>query len=288
MTMESEVGPLPVALYVVATPLGNLADITQRALNTLRDVAVVACEDTRHSRRLLDHYGIRTRTLALHEHNEAAAAERLHELLAGGHSVALVSDAGTPAVSDPGARTVAALRARGHRVVPLPGPNAAITALSAAGLLDAEFHFAGFLPSKSAARRQHIGRLRDLPATLVFYEAPHRISEMLRDLVELLEGERTLVVARELTKLFEQIVSMPLAEALDWLAADSHHQRGEFVLLLSSAPVRQGLTPQSLQLLQLLLGELPLKQAVRLAAQISGESKNALYDEALALRQDAL
>lgn len=286
--MENEVVVLPAALYVVATPLGNLADISQRALATLRAVAVVACEDTRHSRRLLDHYGIATRTLALHEHNEASAAERLHELLAAGQSVALVSDAGTPAISDPGARTVAALRARGHRVVPLPGPNAAVTALSAAGLMDDEFHFVGFLPSKSAARRHTLERLRGLAATLVFYEAPHRIEETLGDLVAVLEGTRTLVVARELSKLFEQIVSLPLAEALDWLKADANHQRGEFVLLVSSAPVQPGLSPEALRCLQLLLAELPLKQAVRLAAQLSGASKNALYEEALALRQDTL
>lgn len=279
------------ALYVVATPLGNIADITLRALDTLRTVDVVACEDTRHTRRLLDHYDIRVPTLALHEHNEASAAQKLISLLAAGQRIALVSDAGTPAVSDPGARAVAAVRAAGFPVIPLPGPNAAITALSAAGLADpadTQFHFVGFLPAKTGARRACIESLRSLSATLVFYEAPHRITETVADLAELLEPTRTLVIARELTKLFEQIVTLPLAEAPAWLAADANRQRGEFVLLVAAPPpADDAIDAASQRTLQLLLAELPLKQAVKLAAEITGAPKNALYDAALSLKQNA-
>lgn len=280
------------ALYVVATPLGNLADITLRALELLRAVDAIACEDTRHTRRLLDHYEIRAPLFALHEHNEAGAARKLISLLAEGKRVALVSDAGTPGISDPGARAVAAVRVAGYPVIPLPGANAAIAALSAAGLADPHFLFVGFLPAKSTARRQQIEALREslksTPAALVFYEAPHRIVDSVADLAELLEPQRTLVVARELTKLFEQIASMPLAEAPAWLAADPNRQRGEFVLLVSAAPPAQGLPADVLRILKLLLAELPLKQAVKLAAEISGTPKNALYDQALVWKDGKL
>ena len=279
------------ALYVVATPLGNIADITLRALDVLRAADAIACEDTRHTRRLLDHYDIRIPAFPLHEHNEAGAAQKLIGMLADGKRVALVSDAGTPGVSDPGARAVAAVRAAGYPVIPLPGPNAAITALSAAGLIDADdahFLFAGFLPSKPGARRQQIEALKAIPAALVFYEAPHRIVEAVADLAELLEPQRTLVVARELTKLFEQIAAMPIAEAPAWLAADANRQRGEFVLLVSAPPANEGLDADVLRTLKLLLAELPLKQAVKLAAEISGASKNALYEQALALKDEGL
>ncbi|HTY98826.1 MAG TPA: 16S rRNA (cytidine(1402)-2'-O)-methyltransferase, partial [Rhodocyclaceae bacterium] len=181
---------LPLALYVVATPLGNLDDISRRAVEVLKAADLVACEDTRHTRRLLDHYGIDASTLALHEHNEQAAAEKVIGLLRAGKRVALVSDAGTPGISDPGARAVAAVRAAGFAVVPLPGPNAAIAALSAAGLPDERFLFAGFLPAKSAARRSEIEALKAMPAALVFYEAPHRIEETVADLAALLEPTR--------------------------------------------------------------------------------------------------
>jgi len=276
------------ALYVVATPLGNLADITLRALELLRAVDAIACEDTRHTRRLLDHYEIRAPLFALHEHNEAGAARKLIGLLAAGKRVALVSDAGTPGVSDPGARAVSAVRAAGYPVIPLPGANAAIAALSAAGLTDPQFLFVGFLSAKTTARREKIESLRSTPAVLVFYEAPHRIVDTIADLAELLEPQRTLVVARELTKLFEQIASMPLAEAPAWLAADPNRQRGEFVLLVSAAPPAEGLPADVLRILKLLLAELPLKQAVKLAAEISGTPKNALYDQALAWKEGKL
>lgn len=276
------------ALYVVATPLGNLGDITLRALEVLRDADAIACEDTRHTRRLLDHHDIQVPAFALHEHNEAGAAQKLIGLLATGKAVALVSDAGTPGISDPGARAVAAVRSAGYPVIPLPGANAAITALSAAGMDDAQFLFVGFLPAKAMARRQQIERLKAIPALLVFYEAPHRIVETIADLAELLEPQRTLVVARELTKLFEQIASMALADAPAWLAEDPNRQRGEFVLLVSAAPPAQELPGEALRTLKLLLAELPLKQAVKLAAEISAQPKNALYQLALAWKDEKL
>ena len=269
------------ALYVVATPLGNLGDIGARALEVLRGADAIACEDTRHTRRLLEHFGIRSETFSLHEHNEAAAAERLVRLLREGRTLALVSDAGTPAVSDPGARAVAAVRAAGFAVIPVPGPNAAIAALSASGLTDPHFLFYGFLPAKEAARRKAIAGLKPLPCALVFYEAPHRIGETVADLAAELEPQRTLVIARELTKLFESIASLPLAEAPAWLAADEDRRRGEFVLAVSAPPPAEGIGPEAVRVLELLLAELPLKQAVKLAAEISGDSKNALYDLAL-------
>ena len=272
------------ALYVVATPLGNLGDIGARALEVLRGVDAIACEDTRHTRKLLDHFGIRAETFSLHEHNEAAAAERLLRLLRDGRTLALVSDAGTPAVSDPGARAVAAVRQAGLEVIPVPGPNAAIAALSASGLADPHFLFYGFLPAKEAARRKAVAALKGLPFALVFYEAPHRIEETVADLAAELEPQRTLVIARELTKLFESIVSLPLAEAPAWLAADENRRRGEFVLAVSAPPPAEAIDAESMRVLDVLLAELPLKQAVKLAAEISGASRNALYDLALARR----
>lgn len=272
------------ALYVVATPLGNLDDITLRALEILRGAELIACEDTRHTRHLLDRHGIRAQLLAVHEHNESAAAEKLVALLREGRRVALVSDAGTPGISDPGARAVAAVRAAGLSVVPLPGPSAAVTALSASGLPDARYLFAGFLPAKATARRAAIEELAAVPAALVFYEAPHRIEETVADLAALLEPGRTLVVARELTKLFEQIAAMPVAEGPAWLAADANRRRGEFVLIVSGPPPREGLDAATERVLKTLLAELPVKQAAKLAAEITGAAKNDLYRRALELK----
>lgn len=283
MSAEGQDG-LPSALYVVATPLGNLGDITLRALDTLRRAQFVACEDTRHTRRLLDHFGIGAKLLALHEHNEQESAQRLVDLLAAGKTVAMVSDAGTPAVSDPGARAVARVREAGHRVVPVPGPNAAIAALSAAGMTDAHFLFYGFLPARSGARRSEIEALRELPFALVFYEAPHRITDTVSDLAALLDSSRTLIVARELTKVFEHIESMPLGEATAWLAEDDNRRRGEFVLVVSGAPADPHRDRDGERILRLLLAELPVKQAVKLAAQITGAHRNALYRQALVLK----
>ena len=270
-------------MYVVPTPLGNLADLTRRAEEILRTVPWVAAEDTRHSGPLLKQLGSSARTLPAHRHNEHEAAARIVERLQAGESVALVSDAGTPGISDPGARVVAAVRAAGCRVVPLPGPCAAITALSASGLVDEHFLFYGFLPSKGGQRRQAIAALREQPAALVFYEAPHRVLETVADLAAGL-GERTLVIARELTKLFESIHSCPLHEALAWLEADANRQRGEFVLIVSGAPAGAD-DGEGERVLQLLLADgLPVKQAAKLAAAITGAAKNALYERALALK----
>ena len=273
----------PAALYVVATPIGNLGDITQRARELLGDADVIACEDTRHSAVLLRHIGARAKLLALHEHNEARACERVLEHLEAGRRVALISDAGTPGISDPGARTVARVREAGFAVVPIPGPNAAIAALSAAGMREPHFLFFGFLPSKPAARRKEIAGLRPLPHALVFYEAPHRIVETVDDLASGLEPARELVIARELTKTFETVERMPLAQAPGWLAADANRQRGEFVLIVSGAPPPDGPGAEAERILRLLLAELPLRQAVALAAQISGAPRNALYRRALEL-----
>jgi len=272
-------------LFIVATPIGNLGDISLRTLETLRSADVIACEDTRHAKRLLDHHGIRGKLLALHEHNEPLAAEKLVGLLESGKNVAIISDAGTPAISDPGARTVAAVRAAGFRISPLPGPNAAVAALSASGF-EGPFYFAGFLPKKVGARKTALEALKSIPATLVFYEAPHRIGETVADLVEILEPEREIVIARELTKLFEEIVRMPLADALSWLAADEHRRRGEFVLMISPPPpkVTGDMNAHTERILKLLLAELPVSQAAKLAAAITGAPKHALYERALALK----
>jgi 16S rRNA (cytidine1402-2'-O)-methyltransferase len=274
------------ALYVVATPIGNLGDITLRALETLRGVDLVACEDTRHARHLLDHHGIRVPTLALHRHNENEAADKLIRLLGEGKRIALVSDAGTPGVSDPGARAVAAVRAAGFRVVPLPGPNAAVAALSAAGLADERFLFVGFLPAKVGARGTAIRELAGVDAALVFYEAPHRVAETVAELAALLEPQREIVIARELTKLFEQIARMPLGAAPAWLAADANRQRGEFVLVVSAPPPRAGFDAEAERILVALMAELPVRQAAKLAAEITGQPKNALYARALELKGD--
>jgi 16S rRNA (cytidine1402-2'-O)-methyltransferase len=275
------------ALYVVATPLGNRQDMTLRALAVLRAVDLVACEDKRHSQRLFDSHGLAPHTYALHEHNEQEGATRIIERLTQGQHVAFVSDAGTPAVSDPGARLVARVQEAGFPVIPVPGPCAAIAALSASGLAAARFQFVGFLPPKSAARRASIEALRGLDAALVFYEAPHRVLECVEDLVAVLEPEREIVVCRELTKMFEQIVRMPLSEALDWIKADSNRERGEFVLLVGPSPVSEGIPPDAQRVLKLLLAEMPLKTAAKLAAEITGVHKNALYDLALALKDNA-
>jgi 16S rRNA (cytidine1402-2'-O)-methyltransferase len=274
------------ALYVVATPIGNLGDITLRALETLRGVDLVACEDTRHAKHLLDHYSLRVPTLALHQHNENEAAAKLIGLLAEGRRIALISDAGTPGICDPGARTVAAVRAAGFRVVPLPGANAAITALAAAGLLDEHFLFVGFLPAKVGARKTAIMQLRDVAAALVFYEAPHRVLETVSDLAGLLSTRHEIIIARELTKLFEQIERLPLTQALEWLQADANRQRGEFVLIVSAPPAREAaaLDAAAEHVLTTLLAELPVKQAVKLATEITNQPKNALYARALALK----
>lgn len=283
MTSES---PLPPALYVVPTPLGNLSDISARAVAVLRGVTWVACEDTRHSTPLLRHHGVAARLLAAHEHNEEEAAARIVGLLQAGEPVALVSDAGTPGISDPGARLVARVHAAGLRVVPLPGPCAAVTALSAAGLADdPHFLFYGFLPARAGQRDEALRALAGLPFALVFYEAPHRILDTVDALAAVLGAQRTLVLARELTKVFETIHVAPLGEVPAWLRQDANRQRGEFVLVVSGA--RQSAAPdEGKRVLQLLLDDgLPVRQAAKLAHAITGVAKNALYELALSLRR---
>lgn len=275
------------ALYVVPTPIGNLGDMTLRAIEILRQVPWVAAEDTRHSGPLLKHYGSDARLMPAHEHNEEAAAQQVIARLDGGESVALLSDAGTPAISDPGARLVARVRAAGFRVVPLPGACAAISALSASGLPAPHFLFYGFLPARTAQRETTLRGLSALPHTLVFYEAPHRILETVESLAAVFGPDRTLVMARELTKLFETIHSGLLGDAYDWLTADANRQRGEFVLLVSGAQEAAD-DSESARVLKLLLGEgLPVKQAAKLAHAITGAKKNAMYEMALAFQQHA-
>lgn len=280
---------LECALYVVATPIGNLSDITLRALEVLGAVDTIAAEDTRNTKHLLQHHGIaETRLLALHQHNERGAAEKVIALLQQGQNVALVTDAGTPAVSDPGAVLVEAVRAAGFRVIPIPGASAVVAALSASGLTAPHFLFYGFLPNKSAARRSVLQTLSEHPYTLVFYEAPHRILECTEDLHAVFDDAREIVFAREVTKLFESIHRCKLGAAMDWLNSDANNQRGEFVLLLSGAPERtQGLDVNAERTLAALLEELPLKQAVQLAVKITGENKNELYQRALELKAGA-
>jgi len=279
---------LEAALYVVATPIGNLRDITLRALDVLASADVIAAEDTRNTSHLLTHYGISTnRLVSLHQHNERGAAEKIVDRLQTGQSVALVSDAGTPAVSDPGVLLVHAVRAAGLRVIPVPGPSAAIAALSSAGFSEPHFLFYGFLPSKSTARRAALQTLVSYPCTLVFYEAPHRIVECVADLCEVLGAERQIVLAREITKLFESIHTSALCDAGEWLQSDTNHQRGEFVLLVSGAIPQAGLAAEAIGTLAKLLDELPLKQAVQLAAKITGAHRNELYQKALQLKGPA-
>ena len=269
------------ALYVVPTPLGNLGDLTQRAADILRAVPWVAAEDTRHSAPLLKHIASSARLLAAHEHNEEQAAQQVIARLAAGESVALVSDAGTPAISDPGARLVARVREAGFRVVPLPGACAAVTALSASGLSEAQFVFYGFLPARAKQREDALRNLLDLPYALVFYEAPHRIVESVASLVNVFGAQRTLVMARELTKIFESIHSAPLGEALAWLQEDSNRQRGEFVLIVSGATENSD-DGEGARVLKLLIDDgLPVKQAAKLTHAITGAAKNAMYELAL-------
>ena len=272
-------------LYVVATPIGNLADIGLRALHVLGLVDALACEDTRHTQQMLRAYGLersQQSLLAVHQHNEAEAAASVLERLARGERVAYVSDAGTPAISDPGARLVQAVRAAGHRVVPLPGASSVTTLLSAAGVLGDGFVFRGFLPSKATERAQAVQALAQEPRAVVLLEAPHRIEALAQALAVL--GERPVTVGRELTKQFEQIETRAAQALPAWLAERPEHQRGEFVLVLHEQAGAAALG-EGERMLRALLPELPLKTAVRLAAELSGESRNALYERALALKQ---
>lgn len=279
----------PATLYLVPTPIGNLADLTLRSIHVLVLVDAVACEDTRVSGSLLRHLGLDKPLLAVHEHNEAEAAPQVLARLARGERVAYLSDAGTPAISDPGARLVAAAQAGGYRVMPLPGASSVVTALSAAGDAAARgFRFVGFLPAKGGERQAALAALAQEQGSTVLFEAPHRIESLLASLAAAFP-ERRLTVCRELTKQFETVVTLTAVEAPAWLAADPNRARGEFVLVLhgaSAATAAQSLPAQAERALKLLLAELPLKQAVGLAAQLSGAPRNMLYRHALALRGD--
>jgi 16S rRNA (cytidine1402-2'-O)-methyltransferase len=272
-------------LYVVATPIGNLADLSVRALAALSLCDAVACEDTRHTRPMLQALGLDKPLLAAHQHNEHEAAQTILARLGAGERVALVSDAGTPGISDPGAVLVAAVRAAGHRVVPLPGASSATAAVSAAGVTQGEagFRFIGFLPSSATARERAIAALRTEPQACVLFEAPHRIGALAQALSSLLP-ERQVTVARELTKQFEEIDTLPAAQLPAWFADGPHRGKGEFALVLhpSACLRREGLGEEAQRVLGLLLAELPLKQAVTLAAAITQEGRNTLYAAALA------
>lgn len=270
-------------LYVVATPIGNLSDLSSRARDILAAADLVACEDTRTTRPLLAAHGIAAKTFALHEHNERTALTKLVEALAAGKTVALVSDAGTPAVSDPGALLVEAAHQAGIRVVPVPGPNAAIAAYCASGFLADRFLFAGFLPATASARRKAIAAL-DASCPLILYEAPHRILETVEDLAAAFGPERELVIARELTKKFEEIARLPLGAAKAWIEAGTHRQQGEFVLVLG--PMAASETEddgEAERVLRVLLEDHSVSDAARIAARLTGGSKNALYAQALEL-----
>lgn len=270
-------------LFVVATPIGNLQDMSPRALQVLKDVRLIAAEDTRHSARLMQHFGIDTPMTACHDHNERDKGERLVERLLAGDDVALISDAGTPLISDPGYHLVRQAREAGVRVSPVPGACALIAALSAAGMPSDRFAFEGFLPAKAHGRRQRLQVLAAEDRTWMVYEAPHRLLECLQDMQQVLGDERRVLLARELTKTFETLRAAPLAELVKWVAGDSDQQRGECVLVVEGAPAPQAdeVGDEALRVLDLLLAELPLKRAAKLASEITGVRKNLLYQIAL-------
>jgi 16S rRNA (cytidine1402-2'-O)-methyltransferase len=275
----------PGVLYVVATPIGNLGDVTRRALETLAAVALIAAEDTRHTGRLLRHYGVGTPTTALHEHNERAAVPRILARLRAGEAVALVSDAGTPLLSDPGAHLVAAARAEGLPVVPVPGPSAAVAALSVAGFAADRFVFEGFLPARAGARRARLQALVGEDRTLVFYEAPHRIRETLEDLVAVFGAAREALLARELTKAFEESRRGPLADLAVWVATRPERERGEYVVVVAGCEpaAARAVGPEEERVLRVLLEALAPSAAAPLAARLTGAPRRALYARALAM-----
>ncbi len=274
-------------LYVVATPIGNLADITHRAVEVLQSVALIAAEDTRHSGRLMAHFSIKTPMISVHDHNERQRVTTIINKLSEGESIALISDAGTPLISDPGFILVRAVREAGFKVVPIPGCSALITAISAAGMPSNSFIFEGFLPAKSLGRRQQIESIMDETRTVIFYESTHRIIASLKDMMTVLGAERYVVIARELTKTFETIYGAQLSELIEWIEQDHNQQKGEFVVLVSGAPEKEqeGFSTETLRTLDILMQELPVKQASALTAKLTGEKKNALYQAALERKQ---
>jgi len=275
-------------LYIVATPIGNLDDISLRAIAILREVALIAAEDTRHSRQLLRHHGIDTPMVSCHEHNEQQRSEELVARLESGDDVALISDAGTPLISDPGFRLVEAARARGIRVSPIPGANSAIAALSAAGLPTDSFHFCGFLPSRGSEREARLRYLSTLHCTLLLFESSHRIARLLGE-IETVFADRPCVVAKELTKLHERFFTGSAAEISAQLAADARLAKGEFVVLIDNgaSPASDRLQDDDFELLSILLDELNLKTAVKVAMRLTGKSRNQIYQQALKLRGEA-
>jgi 16S rRNA (cytidine1402-2'-O)-methyltransferase len=281
---------MPGSLYVVATPLGNLRDVTLRALDVLASASVIAAEDTRVTATLLRRYGIATPTLSLHAHNEATRVQTLVAMLAAGQSVALVSDAGTPAISDPGARLVRAVRDAGYPVIPLPGPSALAAAVSAAGLDAESFAFLGFLPQQAKARRERLAAFADLPVAFVIYEAPHRVRATIADLAAAFGADRALVVGRELTKAFETITRIALGDADAWFGGDPNRERGEFVLIVDvRAPApnvagEEALSADAERWLAALLEELPPARAARVVAAVAGIKRDVVYARALALK----
>lgn len=270
-------------LYVVATPIGNLGDMSQRAQEILATVDVIAAEDTRHSGKLLQHFAINTPCIALHEHNERQVSESILNRMENGESVALISDAGTPLLSDPGFHLVREAHLRGLRVVPIPGASALVAALSVAGLPTDCFKFVGFLAAKTSQRQQQLAALQNEPCTLVFYESPHRITESIIDMMEILGGDRVATIARELTKTFETIKQDKLSVLKEWVESDTNQQRGEFVVMVTGwqEAGKQEMDEETIRVLKTLVDELPVKQAAKLAAEITGEKKNRLYQYAL-------
>jgi len=274
------------SLYIVSTPIGNLSDMSQRAVETLQSVDVIAAEDTRHSGILLQHFSIKTPSVSLHDHNELQRSELLLTRLQQGESVALISDAGTPLISDPGYKLVSLVREHGIRVVPVPGSCAVIAALSASGLPSDRFTFEGFLPSKQGARKQTLEALVDESRTMIFYDAPRRLQGTLADMVEIFGGERQACIARELTKLHETITTQSLSDLLEWVSKDSNQQKGESVLLLDGAKQQKDSSETEInRVLSLLLKELPVKKAAAMTSSLLGVRKNTAYDMALKLQQ---
>jgi 16S rRNA (cytidine1402-2'-O)-methyltransferase len=267
-------------LHIVATPIGNLADASPRAIEVLRAADIIACEDTRTTRTLLVHYGVAARTVALHQHNERAAAAALVEALRAGKNIALVSDAGTPALADPGAWLVAEAHRAGIRVSPIPGPSAAAAAFSAAGFAAAGFRFAGFLPAAGAARRRALEAL-EAPWPVILYEAPHRVARTLADLAARFGPEREVAIARELSKKFEEVARLPLGEAQGWLAAEPHRRQGEFVIVLAPGEAHRAQAHDAERVLDALLEALAPSEAAKIAARITGLPKKVLYRKAL-------
>lgn len=273
-------------LYIVATPIGNLSDITAHAIDCLKSVAIIACEDTRTSGKLLNHFNIPTKTWAYHDHNAEVQTPKLIEILQSGQSIALISDAGTPLISDPGFRLVRACHQAGIKVSPVVGASAAIAALSVAGLPSDKFYFYGFLPAKTAGRQSELTKIKDLIATLIFYEAPHRIVECIDDIIMVLGDNRQVTFCREITKTFETIYPSTLGELKQFVASDANQQKGEMVLVVAGANDSVNDEGKHDELLKRLLQDLSVKKAAQLASDITGAKKNALYERALMLKDD--